>query len=761
MMFRFFIFILFLIIYSFAFSQKVGLVLSGGGAKGLAHIGVIKALEENGIPIDYITGTSMGAIVGSLYAAGYSPQEMEKIVTDPEFQNWAWGKIPDDYIFYFKRKEEDASWIDLKFKYDSIISPSLPTNIVPPHSMDLAFMQLLAAASAKAEYNFDSLFVPFRCVASDVYANEPIVFKEGDLGSSVRASMTFPFYFKPISIKGRLLFDGGIYNNFPIDVMQKDFKPDFIIGSCVASNSAPPSDDNILLQIENMIVSNSNYRVPDSNGVLIEPDVKMIKLMDFHLASDLIKIGYGAAMAKMMDIKKLISIRVDSVQINIKRTQFNKEKKPLNFKNIYVSGLTYNQSLYLLKNFIDNKDTLTFNKFKKEYYKLVSDDQIESIFPRAKYNDNTGFYNLFLNVKREKPFGARIGGLISSDNLNEGFLGAEYKYLTKVALSLYGNIYFGKFYSSVYGRLRLDNLTKSSFYLQSFISMNRYDYYRGSSFIFYEDNRPLYILQSEQLIGAEMAFPIRNQAKFNSGVAFNDFSYQYYQINSFSLKDTTDNSTFYGFTPFMAYERNTLNNKNFATNGHFFKAEIRYYLGTESYTPGSTAIIKESSKHQHQWYYVSLKSKDYFYFTRHFNIGLSSNVVLSNQPLFSNYTATLLMSSAYNPTFHASTIYIEQYRNPSFAGAGLEFIYNLTQNVHWRVESYHFLAFNPIVKTDNGFKENINKVGKYAQNYSSSLVFTSPIANISLSVNYYPWHTQGWFGQFNIGFLIYNRSFHP
>lgn len=760
-MFRFYSLILFIFFHSFLYAQKVGLVLSGGGAKGLAHIGVIKALEENGIPIDYITGTSMGAIVGSLYAAGFSPQEMENIVTDPEFQNWAWGKIPDVYVYYFKRKEEDASWIDLKFKYDSVIAPSLPTNIVPPHSMDLAFMQLLASASAKANYNFDSLFVPFRCVASDVYANEPIIFKDGDLGSSVRASMTFPFYFKPITIKGRLLFDGGIYNNFPIDVMQKDFNPDYIIGSCVASNSLPPSDDNILLQIENMIVSNTNYRVPDSNGILIEPDVKMIKLMDFYLASDLIKIGYGAAMAKINEIKKIINVRVDSANVNIRRAKFNKQKKPLYFKNIYISGLTYNQSLYLLKNFLDNNDTLKFDKFRKEYYKLVSDEQIESIFPRAKYNENTGLYNLFLNVKREKPFGARIGGLISSDNLNEGFLGVEYKYFTKVAISLNGNIYFGKFYSSLYGRLRIDNLARSSFYWQSFITMNRYDYYRGTSFIFYEDNRPLYILESERNFGSELAFPIKNKAKFNVGIAFNDFSYRYYQSKNFSLKDTSDNSAFYGYTPFMGYERNTLNHKNFATSGHFFKTELRYYDGMESYMPGSTSNTRYSVKRQHKWFYFNIKQQHYISIFKYFDVGLSSNVVLSNQPLFSSYTASLLMCSAYQPTFHASTIYIEQYRNPSFAGAGISLIYNFTKNLHWRIESHHFVALNPIVKTDEGFKEDLSKIGNYAQNYSSSFVFISPVANISLSVNYYPWHPQGWFGQFNIGYLIFNRSLHP
>jgi NTE family protein len=741
------------------YAQKVGLVLSGGGAKGLAHIGVIKALEENGIPIDYIAGTSMGAIVGSLYAAGYSPEEMEKIVTSENFQNWAWGKIPDDYVFYFKRKENDASWIDLKFKYDSIFAPSLPTNLIPPHAMDLAFMQLLSQAAAKADYSFDSLFVPFRCVASDVHANEPIVFSDGDLSSAVRASMTFPFYFKPITIKGSLLFDGGIYDNFPIDVMMKDFKPDYVIGSCVASNSLPPSEDNILLQIENMIVSNSNYNVPDSIGILIQPDVKMVRLMDFQLAPDLIKIGYGAAMAQMHRIKQLIPVRTDSAQVNTQRQSFKNGFKPLKFKNIYISGLTYHQSLYVLKNRKHKNDSISFDMFKKEYFKLVADDQIESIFPRARYNENTGFYNLFLNVTREKPFTARIGGLISSDNLNTGFLGAEYKYLRQMALSLYGNLFFGKLYSSLYSRIRLD--FSQCCYWQTFVSLNRFDYFRGSSFLFYEDNRPLYIVQNEGLVATEFAFPIRHQAKFNMGISGNDFNYSYYQTTSFTQKDTADNTQFRAIVPYIQYERNSLNDKNFPSEGHFLQCGIFYYAGKEYFKAGSTSPIRGDIHSDKNWLLLSFKSQDYIPLGKLFSLGLSGEVKLSNQPLFVNYTSTLLMSSAFQPTIHSKTFYAFQTRNPSYVAAGIQFLTRFTKSIQLRLESYHFEAYNPIVQTSEGFEEKTGTFDGYEQIYSASLVFNTPVTDISFSVNYYPWYKPNWFGQFNIGFLLFNRSMHP
>jgi len=755
---RCFFVLIFCLFNVYIFSQRVGLVLSGGGAKGLAHIGVIKALEENGIPIDYITGTSMGAIIGSMYAAGYSPQEMENIVTSSDFQNWAFGKIPDEYIFYFKKKEQDASWIEVKFNYDTSFYASLLTNIIPPHSMDLAFLELLSQPSAKAKYNFDSLFVPFRCVASDIYANEPVVFSSGDLGSTVRASMTFPFYFKPITINDKLLFDGGIYNNFPVDVMIKEFKPDYIIGSVVASNSLPPTEDNILLQIENMIVSNSNYEVPDSNGILINPNVKNVKLMDFHLAHELIQAGYQETMAKMSEIKRLIPLRIDSSVVNAKRKKFKQSFKPLHFKNIYISGITYKQSIYILKSFLQKRDTLTLADFKKEYYKLIADDQIESIFPRAKFNENTGYYNLFLNVKREKPFKTNLGGIISSDNLNGGFLAAEYKNFAKSAYSIYGNIYFGKLYSSLYLRFRLDNIIKFPLYFQSYFTYNRYDYYRGSSFIFYEQKRPLYIINNERMIGFDFGIPVKNKNKIATGLQVFNMNYYYYQTVNFNFNDTADYSYFTGLTPFVYFERNSTNNINFPTKGDRLFFLIRYYTCDEKFKLKSQKL--NYSKY-HSWVYFLLETENYLRLIKNNYLGVVSKTVYSFQPLFNNYTISLLMSSDFSPTIHAKSIYSNYLRNHSFVAGGVTLIHSFSSYIHFRIGAYHFVPIFPIVKNDNDFIKSNKIFGNLVSFFSSAIVFTSPIANISFSLNYYPWNIQKWYGQFNIGYLVFNKSVHP
>ncbi|MBU1718702.1 MAG: patatin-like phospholipase family protein, partial [Bacteroidetes bacterium] len=293
-----------------ASGQKVGLVLSGGGSRGLAHIGVLKALEDNDIPIDYIAGTSMGAIVGGLYAAGYSPEEIALIVNSGEFRRWASGKLDEKYIYFFKQPPPDASWITMKFDYDSTFQTRFPTSIIAPYQMDFAVVELFSRADALAKGNFDSLFVPFRCVGADIEAGKAVTFSNGNLGKSIRASMTFPFYFKPIKINGKLIFDGGIYNNFPTDVMTEDFNPDFIIGSAVVQNFDPPDEDNVLSHIENMITSKTNYEEIGKNGVLIKPNVRDISILDFSNPAEIIDSGYWATIHIADSLKKMIMRRL-------------------------------------------------------------------------------------------------------------------------------------------------------------------------------------------------------------------------------------------------------------------------------------------------------------------------------------------------------------------------------------------------------------------------------------------------------------------
>src|SRR5690554_6566465 len=163
------IFLLLFAIYSHTlFSQKVGLVLSGGGASGMAHVGVLKALEEENIPIDYIVGTSIGALIGGFYAAGYTASEIEEIVVSDEFRSAANGIIDQQHEFYFKKSPSNAGMLNIDFRLDSLFESNIPTNFVNSTPIDLGLLQYFIPANAIAKENFDSLLIPFRCLSANI-----------------------------------------------------------------------------------------------------------------------------------------------------------------------------------------------------------------------------------------------------------------------------------------------------------------------------------------------------------------------------------------------------------------------------------------------------------------------------------------------------------------------------------------------------------------------------------------------------------------
>ncbi len=333
--------------------QSVGLVLSGGGSKGLAHIGVIKALEENRVPIDYIGGTSMGAIVGACYAMGMSTDEIMEIVRSDEFRYWMSGVLEEEYKYYFKAEENAPDiinvGIDLK---DTVPKTRLPLSVIPNHLMDFAFMEIFSRASAAAGYDFDSLFIPFLCNAVDISNSREIVFRKGDLAQAVRASMTVPLYFRPIVMEGNILYDGGIYNNFPVQHVLEQFHPDVIIGSKAAQANTPPDEFDILAQIENIVMKPASYDIDAKKGVLIDMDFKKQSLLSFDKLDEFVEIGYKTTMEKMDSIRMLVSRTAeDTASQNRKREVYLNSFPELRFNEFEIEGLNDSQKQYVEKSY--------------------------------------------------------------------------------------------------------------------------------------------------------------------------------------------------------------------------------------------------------------------------------------------------------------------------------------------------------------------------------------------------------------------------
>jgi NTE family protein len=483
-------------------AQRVGLVLSGGGARGLAHIGVIKVLEANNIPIDYITGTSMGAIVGGLYAAGYTTDEMEELFRSDEFYFWSTGKIQKDYRYFFKHREENPAWIELKMeRRDDRIRILPPTNIIPQWQMDFAFMEMMASTTAISHGNFDSLFVPFRCVATEVYTNTPVVLGKGDLGEAIRASMTFPFVFRPISIDGMLLFDGGIVNNFPTDVMVETFQPDIIIGHKVASDPQAATDDDIIRQITNMIQRPTNYEIPEEMGILLETDMNEVGILDFHRLDYIVQKGMQTTYPLIDSISTRIKRRSDPSRLARKRESFNAQKPALLFQNVQLEGISDPlQQRFIISSIRHNKNIFTVESFKREYFKLIADEQIKSMRPLAIFNYETGYFDVHLIVEPEKRAEVNVGGNISTKPINQGFVSFDYRFFDNRSYTLSSNLYFGRFYSSFKLGARVDFPTEFPIYIGSYLTYNRWDFFSSSNELFFEDVRPpIYHSERKQL----------------------------------------------------------------------------------------------------------------------------------------------------------------------------------------------------------------------------------------------------------------------
>ncbi|MDA3820348.1 MAG: patatin-like phospholipase family protein [Candidatus Delongbacteria bacterium] len=759
---RIFIFVIILVTSFQVNAQRVGLVMSGGGAKGMAHIGVIKALEENNIPIDYITGTSIGAVIGSLYAMGYTTDEMIALFKSQDFYNWYTGHIDERYTYYYKQYDDKADMLKLGIRQeDSILSIVLPTNLIASPPMDLAFLQIFAQYSAVADYDFDNLFVPFRCMATDVYNNKSVVLGEGDLGLAVRASMTFPFYFKPVSIDGDLLFDGGIINNFPEDVMRETFDPEMIIGSKVASNIKKPHEDDLLQQIENIILtSNTKYEIKPEDGILIANEFEDVRLLDFSKIDALVSKGYNSTMELMDSIKERVPRRISRDSFQRARKAFKETLPEMLIDNIYIEGVNIQQKRYVRKSLKQNKRLLSLEQFEKAYFRLIADNQIESAMPIAKYNKQTGFFDLHLKVKQEKPYHLRFGANVASNSINQAFFGVDYKLLGNQAWYLHANMHFGRLYTSFQGLTRIDFPGKLPFYVKGSMTSNRWDFFKTNPSRFFVDMSPAYLIQNDNNLRVDIGFPVGSTATIEAGGAYGRLKDEYYQTNHFLQTDTADITRFDMLTAHVKFERNTLNRKLYPNRGVYDMVDTRYIRGKEKNNPGTTSAEEEDYGYQHAYGMLKLQHSRYFNISEYYTIGAQLDVVASNQSFYRNYISTLLSASAFTPTPHSKTLFMKNFRAHNFAAVGFQNIFTFTNDFNLRLEGYAFAPLRDIVQEENQPQIFTPAYTDYFPDIrfmaNANLLYHTPVGPVSFSVNYYEEERTRWFFMFHFGYILFN-----
>ncbi len=687
-----------------ASAQSVGLALSGGGAKGMAHIGVIKALEDNGIPIDYVAGTSIGSIVGSLYAIGYGPEEILAFFKSQAFRDWSQGKVPEQYQYAFKEYKNDGRMVTLSLRWvDSVVRVVLPSHLINTTQMDLGIMEMASPPNALAGQNFDSLFRPFRCVASDPYNKREKVFRSGNLGMSVRASMTYPLLFPTIEIDSTMYFDGGIYNNYPWNVLAKDFHPDVLIGSNVSGASPKPESSNVLSQIEILVMNPTDYKMPDSLGVSINMHLEGVGVMDFDQLDSLVAVGYQTTMEKLPAIRARIARRADTATLSQERAAYRAKLPALIYSNdIILEGVKSADGTYIRETISRNRNAFSHKAFVKEYYKLYADASLESIYPSASYDSLRQLFQLRLKVQRAWPLDICLGGNISSRNNNQIFIGVDYKVLRRISGRAFGYGTLGSYHSNAHLGWRQDFQLPKQFYYQLGYQFNHLNYESGSPIAIFKQEARSSLKIRDTYLYAHLGFPLSYNSQGKLAVNLGTRNDTYYLVKNFSKFDEPDKNVYDYLYAGLDLQRASYNYRALPTEGKGWNIRLGYMLIDEENVPGTTSNRVRATKHLHQWASAHANTLYFTDFTtKRFTLGLSGAAQLTLRSKTANYSSDLLTSPAFTPTLSSKSMFIEQLRSLHYAAGGLLPTVQILPNFYIQGQAYAFLPFLEMQEGEN------------------------------------------------------------
>jgi len=769
----------------------VGVVLSGGGAKGLSHVGVLKALEENNIPVDYICGTSMGAIVAGLYSIGMTPDEMLYLFKTKEFESWYKGMPEISYASYFYKSSPDPTMFSVamerkkskdKLPGDSLKTSvgrklskwkfTIPTSLVSPYPMDLAVMQIFASPCKACNYNFDSLMVPFFCVASDIQKKKAYIARRGDLGSSIRASMTYPLYFKPIMIDSTLLYDGGIYNNFPWEQMKQFYHPDYIIGvQCVAGN-VKLDEENVTTLVSGMLTRDSDYNIPDSEGIIIKGEYPFA-IMDFGKVDEISEQGYEVAQPFIARIKERVNRERTKKELDSIRLAFRQKCGEVRFsKQVEITGTLNQHERSFIDRTIreDKRKDISFDQFKRAYYRIIASGAVNTFYPSFVYDKKDPLFDhsdslfiLKIRATKNAPMRIYLGGNISSSSLNQGYLGFSYSYLSAHPWKMKADMNLGKFYKGGDIKWRQDVGVKPMAFYSIEAVAHQFDYYNGNQNVFTADKLPKDVQTKEFFVRGVIATPVsfKRNILAKAGFVVGRRYVSSYQKDNVASTDTPDRGSVFIASPEMSLTKNTLNYLLYPTAGAEEVVRVRYVHGVESYSPGNTNTTATKIKGiTHHVGAFILKAERYFPAGKHFSFGYDFDLVLSNRNKLSNFYSALMFMPAYEPIPHATTIMMGNYRANSFLGVGVSPVVLFTKSLYLHTKVAYFKAYEQIERGSNGWEYTYSgkfPKGGFIANFA--LVWQSPIGPVSLSTAYY---SKGgaykWYPQLNIGFLIFNKK---
>ncbi len=756
--------LIFLLISFCCNAQKVALVLSGGGAKGIAHVGVLKALEEHGIPIDCVTGTSMGGIIAGCYAAGKSPAEIEDIILSDKFLQWVNGGSEKGFNYFYHQSESNPGFISLNLAVDSTLNFQFHSSIANDATLNFALAEHMAQASAISNNNFDSLFVPLRVVAADIFTQSEVVLRKGSLSDALRATQTVPFFYTPIRIDGKYLFDGGVYNNFPVDVAKEDFNPDVVIGVNVSTKifeDYPYDNDDKLISksLLYMLLDKSDPSGLSDSGVFIQPNLKGFTSFDFKRAKSLIDSGYVQTIRQMDEIKKKVNRTITCDEVFEKRNEFTSRSVPFSFSKLSFDGFNSKQRGYIRGVFKAprrQKGPFSYSDMKKGYFRLVSEEYFRNVYPRIMYDSSGETFTLNLTRRPHRNFQVDFGGVIASRDVSNIYLGLNYFWFNHTLTHAYVGIQTGSFYKSAQVKVRWDFSTP--FYLEPLLEFNSWDYIDNNDLLkdVSTDKDPTILTRINRKVGLNVGVPLKHSFKTIGSFELMNNTDRYSNARAFNSNDVLDQLDIHGYRTGIQISTNTLNRKQYASAGRAFTLTGDLFSVTSRLRPGNTSAVTGHSREDHKWVRLKFSAEQYFE-GEIYKPGYYVEGVLSNQPSLQNYMGTIINAPAFLPMQDSRSLLLQRFRSFNYVAGGIRNVFSLGRSLDARIEGYIFKPFEYLQATANHETVITRDLKDVFLCGTAGLVYHAAIGPISLSFNYYD-DDESQFGVLlHVGYLLFQR----
>lgn len=387
---------------------KIGLVLSGGGAKGFAHIGVLNVLEDAGIKIDYIGGTSMGAVIGGLYAIGYNAKQIDSIIATTNFSNVINDFIPRSSKNFYEKRNDELYALLLPFNKFSIGTPEAL-------SKGMYNFNLLSRLTFPVRHvrDFKELPTPFLCVGTNIALGEQVVFDKGILAQAITGSSSLPSIFAPVIIDNNLIIDGGVINNYPIDEVRK-MGADIIIGVDVQSGLLNKDElrsaSRVFFQITNLQMIERMKKNANLTEIYIKPDVKNYGVVSFERAAEIIKKGEDATFS----VYEKIDLLVDKAN-PYHKPKLNVKTDSLNIVNIKINELkNYSRDYIIGKLNFKPKSKISFKDLETGINNLNATQNFSNV---SYYFDKNGLYDDLVLTLTESPVKTNLKFALHYDGL--------------------------------------------------------------------------------------------------------------------------------------------------------------------------------------------------------------------------------------------------------------------------------------------------------------------------------------------------------